>query len=88
MLSFNAVMSNLRIEELKLHGNKYTWTNKQESPLLERLDLFFASVSWMANYPISSVMTLSSRDTSDHIPCLVSITTGIPKAKLFRFEKY
>jgi hypothetical protein len=24
MLSFNAVMSNLRIEELKLHGNKYT----------------------------------------------------------------
>jgi hypothetical protein len=43
MLSFNATLSNLRLEELKLFGNKYTWTNKQESPLLERLDWFFAS---------------------------------------------
>jgi hypothetical protein len=35
MLQFNAAMSNLRLEELKLIGNKFTWTNKQVSPLLE-----------------------------------------------------
>jgi hypothetical protein len=28
MLNFDAVISNLRLEELKLFGNKYTWTNK------------------------------------------------------------
>jgi hypothetical protein len=80
MLNFNDAISYLRLEELRLIGNKFIWTNKQESPLLERLDWFFASASWMANYLGSSVSTLS-RDTSDHYSCLVSITTDIPKAK-------
>jgi hypothetical protein len=38
MLAFNDAISNLRLEELKLYGNKYTWSNCQQSPLLERLD--------------------------------------------------
>jgi hypothetical protein len=41
MLEFNAAISNQRLEELQLHGTKYTWTNKQLSPLLEHLDWFF-----------------------------------------------
>jgi exonuclease III len=32
MLNFNAAISNLRIEELKLHGNIFTWSNMQQSP--------------------------------------------------------
>jgi hypothetical protein len=84
MLNFNAA---IRIEELKLHGNRFTWSNMQQSPLLERLDWFFAAVSWMAQYPGSSVSTLN-RDTSDHMTCLVSISIDIPKAKIFRFENY
>jgi hypothetical protein len=38
MLTFNSGISNLGLEELKLYGNKFTWTNMQQSPLLERLD--------------------------------------------------
>jgi hypothetical protein len=38
MMSFNEAISNLGVGELKLYGNRFTWTNKQESPLLERLD--------------------------------------------------
>jgi hypothetical protein len=34
---FNEVISNLQLEELPLQGHKFTWTNKQESHLLERL---------------------------------------------------
>jgi hypothetical protein len=60
------------------------WTNKQESPLLERLDWFLASCSWLAYYLGSSGRTLS-KDVSYHSPCLVSISTDIPKAKSFRF---
>jgi hypothetical protein len=41
MLQFNATISNLRLQELKLIGNKYSWTNKQISPMLERLVWFF-----------------------------------------------
>jgi hypothetical protein len=33
------------------------------------------------------VQTLS-RDISDHSPCLISISTDIPKAKIFRFKNY
>jgi endonuclease/exonuclease/phosphatase family metal-dependent hydrolase len=80
MLAFNAAISNLRLQELKLMGSIYTWTNKQVSPLLERLDWFFSLVSWIANRPGTLVKTLS-RDTSDHMPCVIEISTDIPKAK-------
>jgi hypothetical protein len=87
MLDFNVAITNLRLEELRLHGSRYTWSSKQASPLLERLDWFFASVSWEANYPGTLASTLS-RDTFDHMPCLISISTDIPKAKVFHFENY
>jgi hypothetical protein len=41
----------------------------------------------MANYPSSSVLTLS-RDISDHCPCLIAISIDIPKSKVFRFENH
>jgi hypothetical protein len=34
MLIFNEVISNMRLEDLHLHGHQYTWSNKQTSPLL------------------------------------------------------
>jgi hypothetical protein len=51
------------------------------------LDWFFASIPWFTNIPGSVVSTLS-RDVSDHHPCLVSMTTDIPKSKVFRFDNY
>jgi hypothetical protein len=41
----------------------------------------------MANYPGSAVSTLS-RDVSDHSPCLISVSTDIPKTNIFRFENH
>jgi hypothetical protein len=87
MLDFNAAISNLRLEELKLNGNRVTWTNNQRSPLLERLDWFLASISWMIKYPGSFASTLS-RDISDHCSCLISMATDIPKPHTFRFDKF
>jgi endonuclease/exonuclease/phosphatase family metal-dependent hydrolase len=87
MLQFNTAIINLRLEELTLIGNKFTWTNKQVSPLLERLDWFFASISWMVNYPGTIVNSLS-REVSDHSPCLISVTIYVPKVKIFKFENY
>lgn len=43
MLMFDEAISNLGIVEIPLTGNKYTWSNKQENPLLVRLDWFFTS---------------------------------------------
>ena len=87
MFMFNEAISALGLVELPLTGRKYTRTNKQNPPLLERLDWFFTSVDWTILYPDSSVSTLSM-ETSDHVPCIVSISTNIPKGGTFRFENY
>jgi exonuclease III len=38
MLLFNEAISNLGLVELPLKGRKFTWSNMQQDPLLERLD--------------------------------------------------
>jgi hypothetical protein len=87
MLMFNDAISSLGLTELPLKGQRFTWTNKQHPPLLERLDWFFTSVSWTISYPNTSVSTLTM-ETSDHVPCLISISTTIPKGSIFHFENY
>jgi hypothetical protein len=41
MFAFNEAISSLSMVEIPLKGCKYTWTNKKQDPLLERLDWFF-----------------------------------------------
>jgi hypothetical protein len=77
----------LGIVEIPLHGRRYTWTNKQQPPLLERLDWFFSSNAWTLNYPHTFAKSLIM-ETSDHWPCVIEIRTTIPRARVFRFENY
>lgn len=87
MLLFNEAISDLGLVELPLKGQRFTWTNKQLPPLLEMLDSFFTSANWTLSYPGTSVSTLTM-ETSDHVPCLVTISTAIPKGSIFRFENF
>jgi len=86
-LLFNEALIALGVVELPLHGQRFTWSNKQLSPLLERLDCFFTLQSWTNTFPNTFVSTLTM-ETSDNSPCLISIKTTIPKGKIFRFENY
>ena len=87
MLLFNEALIALGVVELPLHGQRFTWSNKQLSPLLERLDCFFTLQSWTNTFPNTFVSTLTM-ETSDNSPCLISIKTTILKGKIFRFENY
>jgi hypothetical protein len=87
MMLFNEAMSSLGIVEIPLHGRRYTWTNKQQPPLLEILDWFFSSNAWTLNYPHTLAKSLIM-ETSDHWPCVIEIRTTIPRARVFRFENY
>jgi hypothetical protein len=87
MLLFNEVISSQGWVEISLHGRKDTWSNKQVSPKLERLVWFFTSSSLTLNYPGTTAHALNM-EPSDHAPCLIHITTNIPKAKVFHFENY
>jgi hypothetical protein len=55
-------------------------------PPLEQLS-FFTTVEWTSAFPNTMVKPLS-KPVSDHVPCVVSIETILPKSKLFRFENY
>lgn len=85
MLMFNEAIAVLVLVELPLRGKWFTWTNKHQSRLLERLDWFFSSPCWTLSYPSSEVTTLTM-ETSDHVPCVVQISTSIPKGNIFLFE--
>jgi endonuclease/exonuclease/phosphatase family metal-dependent hydrolase len=56
-------------------------------PLLVQLDWFFTSTVWTLKFPNTLVNPLA-RPTSDHVPCVVSIGTSIPKAKVSCFENH
>mgnify|MGYP000863857686 FL=1 len=84
---FNEIIGHLGLLELPLKGRRFTWSNMQDFPLLEQLDWFFTSASWIDQYPNTQVNPLA-KTASDHVPCVVSISTRIPKAHIFRFENY
>ena len=84
---FNEVIGHLGLVELPIKGRQFTWSNIQSEPLLEQIDWFFTSVAWTSDHPNTLVLPLA-RTASDHVPCVVSIATAIPKAKVFRFENY
>jgi hypothetical protein len=95
MLMFNDAISKLGLVELPLiglvelplKGRNYTWSNMQRDPLLENLDWVFTSSSWTISYPSSFVYPLS-KPISDHVPCVVTIETKIPKTQVFRYENF
>jgi hypothetical protein len=87
MLKFNEAISNLDLVEIPLRGLSFTWSNRQREPLLQRLDWFFISQEWSVVYPETRARTLPC-DISDHVPCLVSFKSKVPKPKIFRFENF
>jgi hypothetical protein len=87
MLKFNEAINELDLLEIPLHGLSFTWSNRLREPLLQRLDWFFISQEWSAFYPDTHATTLP-RDFSDHVPCLISFKSKVPRPKIFRFENF
>ena len=85
--TFNDIIRKKELIELPVKGRAYTWSNMQIDPLLEQIDWFFTSLHWTNVYPKTLVKPLG-KPVSDHIPCIVTIETKIPRSKLFRFKSY
>jgi hypothetical protein len=49
------------------------------------LDWFFSSLAWTTNFPNTIALPLAMT-TYDHVPCVISIETAIPKSTVSRFE--
>ena len=67
-------------------GGKYTWSNNQHPPTLERLDRMLVNKTWEDLFPRVIVYKLP-REVSDHNPLILSTSQQQPWSKLsFRFE--
>lgn len=87
MLLFNEAINASGLLEVRLFGKKYTWTNKQHPSLLERLDWFFTSASWLICYSNTKAFSMVL-EVSDHTPCILEIASDIIKSNIFRLENY
>jgi hypothetical protein len=87
MMNFNAIIQARDLEEIPLKGRAFTWSNMQDSPLLERLDWVFTSPDWTTEYPNTLSYPLA-RLGSDHVPIHIQIGNNIPKSTIFRFENH
>lgn len=85
MLLFNDAISYLGLIELPLKGRRYMWTNKQHPPSLSAWTGFSHLLIGQSRTQTLVSLRLSM-ETSDHVPCLVSIDTSIPKGHVFCFE--
>ena len=82
-----STLSRIGLTDIPLQGQKYTWSNMQNPPLLEKLDWVFTNSCWSLSYP-ETICRALIREISDHSPLIISISTNIPRAHIFRFENY
>jgi exonuclease III len=82
---FNDSINSLALIELPLRDRQFMWSNNRGIPTLIRLDRVFINHSWNSRFPSSSLSSLT-RNTSDHVPLIATISTSIPKRGSFRYE--
>jgi hypothetical protein len=83
---FNSIINTFELIDLHMNGGKYTWSNNQMNPTLERLDRFLVNKYWEKLFPLSLVYKMP-RELSDHNPLVISLNINQPLRNLnFRFE--
>lgn len=83
---FNSIINTYELIDLHMTGGRYTWSNNQETPTLERLDMYLVCKTWGNIFPLAMVYKLP-REHSDHNPLIITTKVKQPLKKLsFKFE--
>lgn len=86
-IEFQNCLSELGLQDIRMEGRTYTWSNTREQPAMAKLDRFLISVAWSTAFPNSKQQTLPNTN-SDHCPIRFEAMTDFKKSKIFRFEKF
>lgn len=87
MQLFNNVISHLGLINIPLQGKKFTWSNMQNPPLLEKLDWVFTNPAWTLAFSVTTCKALVM-EVSDHCPLLITISTDVPRAHVFQLKTF
>jgi hypothetical protein len=84
---FNNFIGDHHLRELKRSGQKFTWTNKQEKPIMVNLDRVFFSLRWEEKFPLSLSWGLI-KVGSGHSPIVVDNGESLPtRPRYFYFDQ-
>ena len=84
---FNEFIGSYQLRELKRSGLRYTWTNKQNIPILVNLDRVMFSSGWEERFPLSVSWGLT-KIGSDHVPIVVDNGESLQaRPRYFFFEQ-
>jgi mannosylglycoprotein endo-beta-mannosidase len=84
---FNDFIAHHHLKELRRHGSRFTWTNKQQVPVMCVLDRVLVSTEWEMLFPMA-VIQVETRIGSDHSPMLVTDgSQNIRKSNRFYLER-
>lgn len=84
--SFNAIIDAYELREITMTGGKYTWSNNQPDPILEKLDRMLMSKEWEDIFP-GVVINKLPREISEHNSLILHTELNQPLRHLeFRFE--
>jgi exonuclease III len=84
---FRRWINDLALKEVPLHGRKFTWSNRQNSPTLVRLDRAFYSVDWEQTFPNCLLQSAASQDL-DHCPLILGLNDINKGKRRFHFEAF
>ena len=72
---FNWVINTHGMRDVDLNGGKYTWSNNQVDPTLERLDRVLMSDKWEKEFPLTNLRK-APQEMSDHNPLMLCTDWG------------
>lgn len=85
---FNDWIDRWGLLELSVTTRAYTWTNKQDNPVMAKIDRVFISTDWDMHYPLSRIRA-NPREGNDHTPLVINTSNNIFFGKKrFWFEKW
>ena len=84
---FRRTVSALELQDLHLHGRRFTWSHERENPTLVRLDRVLVSIEWETMFPNAHLRGLGS-EASDHSALLLQTNLGSWCKARFHFEAF
>jgi exonuclease III len=83
---FNWIINSYGLREITLNGGRFTWSNNQADPTLEKLDRVLMNDKWEGAFPLTNLKK-HPRLLSDHNPLVLYTDQSMNrKGKNFCFE--